>query len=108
MQAGAHLEPELLYRLGDRAGATDRAGRAVEGGEEAVACGVELGPAKANQLAPDQGVMLRKQLAPAGIAKLSGPRRRADDVGEEDGRKHAVRLRLLPGPFGPGVLQETL
>ena len=68
MQAGADLEPELLHSLGDRTGATDRPGWAVEGCEEAVARRIELRAPKADELAADQGVMLGEQLAPARIA----------------------------------------
>src|SRR5919204_3812731 len=49
----------------------------------------------------DQGVMACEQLAPGAVAELSRLRRRADDVGEENGGEHAVRLALLPAAGVP-------
>ena len=37
--------------------------------------------------------VLAEQRLPAGVAELGRPLRRADDVGEQDGRQHAMRLR---------------
>ena len=76
VQAGADLEAELAHRLGDRAGAADRPGRAVEGGEEAVAGGVDLLAAEPDQLAPDERVVALEQVAPAPVAELA-PRARS-------------------------------
>ena len=42
MQPSPYLEPEIGHGVSNRAGAADRAGGAVEAGEEAVARGVEL------------------------------------------------------------------
>ena len=37
-----------------------------------------------------------EQLPPAPVTELARALRRADDVGEEHGREHTVRLRCLP------------
>ena len=44
-------------------------------------------------------VVLLQQLAPGAVAELCGPRRCADDVGEEDGGEHTVRLGLARRTF---------
>ena len=50
VQAGAHVEPEVLHRLRDRAGAPDRARRAVEAGKEAIACLLDLAASETLEL----------------------------------------------------------
>src|SRR5262245_32053327 len=106
VQPGAYVDAELAHTVDDRLGATDGACRAVERGEEPVAGGVHLAAASACELPTDNRVVALEQLAPTGIAELGHLLRRADDVGEEDGRKHAVglnrRVRL------PGVAKEGL
>ena len=77
-------------------GAADRPGRAVERGEEAVADDLDLVPAEALELAPDDPVVVRQQALPAAVAELGRQLRRADDVGEQDGREHAARLGRRP------------
>ena len=61
-------------------------------GEEPVARGVDLASTEARQLLADDGVVLVEQRAPTGVTELGGPRGGADDVGEEDGREHPVRV----------------
>src|SRR5205085_4886335 len=91
VQAGPHLDPEIADRLGDRARAPDRARGAVERRKEAVAGGVDLNPAMANELPSDDLVVLLKQLAPPAVTERRSTFARADDVGEHDRREHAVR-----------------
>ena len=47
-----------------------------------------------------------EQLAPARVAELHGLRRRADDVGEQDRREHAVDLGLGAGLLVPHAQEE--
>src|SRR5205085_1301330 len=76
----------------DRAGAADRARRAVEAGrEEAVPGGVDRLAAEARELAPDRGVVLRQEGRPR-AAELRGPGGRVDEIGEENGREDAPAL----------------
>ena len=79
--------PQAGHLLADGAGAADRPGRAVEGGEEAVAHRLHLAAAVQGELAPDRGVVALEQLPPAAVAELGRLLGRADDVGEEDRRQ---------------------
>jgi hypothetical protein len=74
----------------------DRAGRAVEPGEEPVPGGVEFHPAEPGQLRADPPVVGGQQLSPPRVAEFRRPCRRADDVGKQHGRQHLVRLGCLP------------
>src|SRR5262249_44962770 len=78
-------------------------GRAVEGGKESVAGGVDL-PAPVRVQAPPDPLMMRPlQVAPAGITELARPLGRPDDVGEHHRCQHPVCDR---GRSGAG--QELL
>jgi hypothetical protein len=92
VQAGPDREPERGHAAGDRARAPDRPGRAVEGGEEAIARGVDLAPPEAPELAADEVVVSVEEVSPAAIPEGGGLLRGADDVGEEDGRQYPVGL----------------
>ena len=70
----------------------DGARRPVERREEPVAGRVDLAAAEALELAPDERVVPLEQVAPAPVAELRRPLGRADDVGEEHRREHAVGL----------------
>ena len=103
MQPGAHLETDSAHKGVDRRGTADRPRRAVEGGQEPIAGGIDLAALEALELLSNERVMPFEQVTPAPVAE---PRRllgRADDVGEEDGCEHAVRL----GPSA-GAGQELL
>ena len=108
MQACADLDPEFAHAFSDRTGTADRARRAVEAREEAVAGDVELRTAKADEFAADECVMALEQLPPGTIAELSRLRRRADDVSEENRGEDAVRLSLLPAASVPQIPQKAL
>ena len=107
--AGAHLEAERPHCLADRLGALHGAGGTVEGGQEAVAGSRDLRAAVTGEHRPHRLVVPLEQLGPAAVAELAGLVRRADDVGEEHGRKHAVELassclhRLHEGDHHVGV-----
>ncbi len=108
VEADTHFDAELVHALADRRGAPDRPRWAVEGGEEGVTGGVELSAAEADELPPDEPVVRLDQLPPAGVAELSRPRRRANDVCEKHRRQNAVRLGILPGTLLPRLAEETL
>ena len=93
VQAGADLEAQRRDAVPERGCAADRACGAVEGGEEAVPGRVDLVAAEALELAADGNTVGLEQLAPAAVAEVSGELGRADEVGEEDRREHAVGLR---------------
>src|SRR5437867_1743410 len=69
---------EILYRRRH-----EHLAGAVEGGQEAVACGLDLVPAKAVELPSDGVVVLFQEPAPAQVTQLGRPFGRADDVREE-------------------------
>src|SRR5262245_29592862 len=106
VKAGAQLEPEFADARADRARAPNRARRAVEPGEEAVAGDVELRAPETDELAPDHGMVARQELAPGTVAELRRLRRGANDVGEENGREHALRLGLLPAAGLPDLREK--
>ena len=106
MQAGPHLDAEIAHALGDRTGAANPSRRPIKRGEEAVARRVEL-RASVTQQQPAHGrVVVLEQLAPARVAELHGLGRRADDVGEQDRREHAVDLGLGAGLLVPHAQEE--
>src|SRR5207302_1917977 len=81
----AYVDAELAGRLSDRQRAAQRPrGRAVEGGEKAVAEGLHLTAAKAGELLAHLLVVPREQIAPAAVADDGGARGGIDDVGEHD------------------------
>src|SRR5438034_597704 len=84
VQTNPHLESQLRHGLGDGTRAADGPGRAVEGGEEAVAGCVHLPAAIANQLTADQFVVAQQELSPGPVAENRRPLAGADDVREED------------------------
>jgi hypothetical protein len=62
-------QAEWLDARDDRLRGADGAGRPVEGGEEAVACGVALLAAEACELPADERVALREQISPAAVPR---------------------------------------
>src|SRR5262245_20842291 len=72
VQAAAHLKAERAYRIADRAGTANRARRPVEGGEEAVARGVDLTPAVLLQHRASLGVERLEQFTPGMVAERRG------------------------------------
>src|SRR5206468_2107513 len=101
------VDAELANAVDDRACATDRSRRSVERRQEAVAGGVDLATAEPGELAPDDRVMPFEEVAPGAVAELERLRGRADDVSEEHGCEHAVRLDVVPAPRFPDVAEEA-
>ena len=76
VEAGADLEPERADGVADRAGAADRAGRPVEGREEAVARGLRLSrPLNRASSRRTTAWWRCEQLAPALVAELAASAR---------------------------------
>src|SRR5206468_7722570 len=95
VQPSAYLKSQRVYPFADGTRATYRAGRAVEGGKQAVTGSVHLAAAKSGQLFSHHRVPVVAQLSPSRITHLRCALGRAHDVGEHDGGKHAVRLRAM-------------
>src|SRR4029453_2452462 len=89
-------------------GAGNVAWGAGEAGEEPVPGRVQLTSAKTDELSADERVVLFEQLAPTPVSELGCLRCRSDDVREEDGRKRAVGLALLPASRLPDLGDEVL
>ena len=106
VQSCAYLETEIAQRADYGIGTANGACRAVEGCEEAVAGGVDLSAAEAKQFAPDQLVVALEQFPPTAVAQFGCPRRRSDDVGEEDGGENPVGFALLPTAGVPDTREE--
>jgi hypothetical protein len=83
MDAHSHVDADLAGRVADRDAAANRAGRAVEGGEDAVT-GVLLFVAReAHQLMAHGVIVAVEQRTPGTIADCCGAFSGADDVGEQ-------------------------
>src|ERR1700753_23847 len=78
--------------VADGGGAADGAGRAVEGGEEAVAHRLDLATAVDGELAANDGVVALDEVAPGAVGQSCRGLGRADDVSGEDGGEGALGL----------------
>src|SRR5215813_7133325 len=96
VQTGTDLQADLPDRIADSASATDGPRGPVEGREEAVASGVDLGSAIMPQELADSGVMAVEKLPPTVVADRLELLGGTDNVGEQHGGKHAVRCRGKP------------
>ncbi|HEV2005985.1 MAG TPA: hypothetical protein VGQ85_05155, partial [Candidatus Limnocylindrales bacterium] len=96
MQTGPDLEADGSKRLPEGTGGLNRPCRPVEGGEESVACRVQLAAVESRELAANDRVVPLEELAPGRVAKASCQLRRADDIGEQDRREDALRLGASP------------
>ena len=79
--------------------------RGFEGGEEPVACVVDLATMEPADQGPALGVVIRHEFAPLAVAQLEGDFGRSDDVGEEYGGQHPVELGLLVSHRGEQVTE---
>ena len=110
VQPGPYFETQLPHPVPDRRGAADGADRAVEGGEEAVSCRIQLATAKTIQLGTHERVVASDEVRPGPVCQLEGLGRRAHDVGEQDRRKNGLGL-LRPrdgGCEGDDLFGEAL
>ena len=80
----------------------------VEGREEPVAGRVDLAAAEAGELAPDDLRRADRAGPATGVSPSSAARGgRADDVGEQHGREHAVRIRRGAAPVRNSSISST-
>ena len=97
VQAGSNVDADRAEELVDRLCASDRAGGTVEGREESVTGRLHLSSFEPVERSADEPVVLGEELSPSGVSDLGRAVCRADDVGEEYGREHAVVLRGRAG-----------
>jgi hypothetical protein len=104
MQPGANLNAERPDFVGDGASAAHAACRTVESGQNTVAGPLDFMAAEAGEGAPDRGVMIVKEVAPAMIAERSSFLGRADDVGKKHrGKTTGRRGRTARGDQRPAA-----
>ena len=82
VQPGPDLQADAGQLLPDGSCAADRPAWAIEGGQDAVASGLDESALELLDHAAGELVVHGQDLAPAPVAKLSGPIGGADDVGE--------------------------
>lgn len=90
VQTGANLQAQVMYAVADRDRATDRAAGTIEHRERSVAERLHDPPSMALDLLADQAIVAFQQRPPSAVAELCGTLGRADDVGEQHRREHAV------------------
>src|SRR5262250_474970 len=93
VESGPDLNPQGTDRIADGAGAADCPRGAIEGREEAVPHRLDLSTPMPFEFPSYYPIVRIEECAPRTVAQRRGPLRRAHDVGEEDGGKHAVELR---------------
>src|SRR5262249_10758797 len=96
MQASPYLESESVDAFDDRLGAADRTRRPVETREKAVSGRVDFSTTEADELATHDRVMTLEQITPCPVSEIGCSLARADDVGEQHRRQHAIRLGCVP------------
>ena len=97
VQADSHVDADRAEGFVDRLCASDRAGGTVEGREEPVTRRLDLSSFEPVERSTDELVVLGEELSPSGVPDLGRAVGRADDVGEEHGREHAVMSRSRAG-----------
>jgi hypothetical protein len=103
VNAHSGVELEMVQRGANRVRAANRARRAVEGCEEAVARSVYFTPAEVCDLSADDAVVSRQQLATGGVAEFGRACGGADEIREQAGQQDAIGLRARAG-----LAQEAL
>ena len=96
VQPGPYVEVQRARAVPDGAATTDRAGRAVKCGKHSVAHGIKHPSSVPFDFGPRHGLVRIEQGAPPPVANGDSPLGRRHDVGEQDGREHAVWLRTAP------------
>ena len=84
MEPGTDFNAEGPNFLGNGIGAANTARWTVKSGEKSVAGRFDLTAAKACEIAPDRGVMIVKEIAPALVAECGSFLGGSDDVSEEN------------------------
>ena len=101
VDADPRLDPGIGQRGDDGGGASKRGDRAPEGGQEAVARGVDLRAAEPEQLGAHELVVIGEDLLPGAITEAVGGTGRVDDIGHQERRddpfvlaRHADRIAV--------------
>jgi hypothetical protein len=68
VHARPHFDAEVTDAIANATGAANRAGWAVEGRQESIACSIDLAAAEASEFFPDQGMMPPEKFPPGAIA----------------------------------------
>src|SRR5215218_4420321 len=91
VQTRAQLDAQIAHCVAQLERTADRPRRPVERCEEGVAERLHRASAVARELRTAELVVTREQLTPGTNAEARSRLGRTDDVGEHDGRKHAIR-----------------
>jgi len=92
VNARANVNSELPDRRYNRPAAAHRPRRTIKRREESVPGRINFAASMPSQLIANHGVMLSEQVFPSSITKFHKPLCCLDDVGEQYGGEHAVRL----------------
>ena len=90
MQAAANFNVQWADSLGNRASTADRASWPVESGKKSVSKRSNFAAPVTREFASHGGVMSVQQIVPAVVTHFLGPRGRAHNVCEQNGRKKSV------------------
>jgi hypothetical protein len=96
MDADADRQAEPIGGFADRCRTANRAERAGEHRQEAIARRVHLLAQVALEPGPDEAVVLAEPLLPGHVPESAGGRGRLDDVGHQERRDDAVLARWSP------------
>jgi hypothetical protein len=106
VDGGADPQVERTEVVDDRRGALDGLGRPLEGGEEAVAGGVDLSTVEAMELPSHDGVVASDEVLPAAVAERCCPLGRPTMSGEED-REESLGTRTRRSIGSPASGRTT-
>jgi len=90
MKSSTDLDAERLDLIGYGASAADATRRAIKSCKKAIAGRLHLTATEASKHTPDRSMVVVEQVAPALIAEACSLLRRADDIGEQNRRQHAI------------------
>lgn len=92
VDSGSRFERQRMRGGTDCRGAADRACRPIERGEQAIAFDPKVARAPAIEFGPHGGPKIGQHLAPPSVPQFGGKRRRPDQIDEQNGRQHPVRI----------------
>src|SRR5207244_306375 len=107
MQPRANLQVKVAETVSDRAGAANPPRGAVERREETIASRVDFPPTKPRELAADDLVVFLEEFPPCPVAEVGSMGSRIDDIGEQHGREHPIRLSNQRSPVAD-IREERL
>src|SRR5262249_29409994 len=92
------LELETREPVADGRSASHCPCRSVERGEDSVTRHVDLAATETGELGAHHSMVPGQQLLPGSVPELHSLPGRADEIGEQERREHAVRLDILLDP----------